>query len=359
MLFKAQFFFLSAHWIVLLPSAFAAFKYVDSSCNDYGGITSGVQEAITALGMTYNALVQPQLEPRVQRTLISLFGAPSSPGQGQEWLAKLKSIYQTKYSLLGPSQSNAYVYCGDSIVWSTRMPDPDDEDCLDEFDPSEDNGAHCGVDVQERDNIAKDGKSILGFWYAPNPHPDDEELPEGFDSPGEWVQLYGIDNPRRVPPGEPYCSVDGVEAVTIESGNSDWPSFILLCEDSFRPPADRPNWVNTNTNSEYWKQPRDLGALLDAHQGSLSFHIMHEIGHAFEVSDDQRLPDGQLAHSWDECAALAEVNHGRPVKENKAIENCDSQAFFAIEQEIQQHLAREVDSTNEIWAFSYQQVADS
>lgn len=162
-------------------------------------------------------------------------------------------------------------------------------------------GGKCGVAVQKGDNVDIHGQSFPGFWYAPNPFKTPPRpMPTGFANPGRWTQLIGISGEDNIPSGHSFCSVQMTDGVTFSNCDNDpskQPVFMVLCEASFNPPADRPDWVNTNTNSEFWKTPNAPGAQLDDHQGSLSFHLIHELGHALCSSNSSPISTNFKADS--------------------------------------------------------------
>ena len=285
---------------VALTRALTGFRYVDSSCNQYGGanaMNDGINEAIQACSKAATALNQPVNNQRVLRTFEVIFGRAPSPNEQQTVMGNPQTIYQTKSTKLSGSsaQSNIFVYCGHSLVWSTQKPDPSRSECVAQFDPVlNSSGAQCGVAVVHGDNTANDGTDIPGFWYAPNPYwavgsngqGQSGSLPTGFANPGQWVQLIGVTNGAQADPGQSYCAsepMSHLEASTIKSNINGAPSFILFCANSFIPPIDHLDWVTTNRNIQYWTTPGALGTTLESHQGSLSFHIMHEIGHAYDL----------------------------------------------------------------------------
>jgi len=187
------------------------------------------------------------------------------------------------------------------VIWSNYKPDPNRPECVQAFDPSQAKGGECGVQVHKGDNVDIDGKSVLGFWYAPNPFESSStSMPTGFANPGRWTQLIGIDGEETVASGNSFCSREMTDAITFSNCDTTaagQPFFIIFCEASFNPPADKSDWVNHNINNEYWNEPNAPGSLLDDHQGSLSFHMIHELGHALCLCKSSSIPLNSSANS--------------------------------------------------------------
>ena len=189
----------------------------------------------------------------------------------------ISAIYQQYATSLGPSPNNIYFYCGDSVIWSSRKPDPSRPECVQQFDPSVKNGLECGVDV---DNVENNG--FGGYWYAPNPNLPTAN-PLGPAGAGKYVQFIGVENISKLPSGDSICSDPDTTAATFSAaGPTAGPVVMLFCAQAFSPDPTK-NWVTSNANRNYFANAADAGATLQAHQGSLSFVMIHELGHAYAL----------------------------------------------------------------------------
>ncbi len=287
-------------------SALAAFQHIDSSCNQYGGsttINAGASEALQALNAAISDIDNAPLQGRISRMLIALIGQPSSTVQqisignklkGKPLIFKISlnqdltvlAHYQQYARSLGPSPNNLYVYCGDSVVWSSRKPDPSRSECVQQFDPRVRNGQDCGVDV---DDVENNGHQ--GYWYAPNPNPPPSGTsstgntanPLGPTGAGKYIQFVNVKNFAGIASGDSLCSDPEAMAATFSAaGPTAGPVVMLFCPQAFSPKPSN-NWVTSNANKKYFDNPGVAGATLQAHQGSLSFVIIHEMGHAYAL----------------------------------------------------------------------------
>ena len=204
---------------LFLPTALAEFRYVDPKCNAISGpFQTAVDEAKNAMLKAYVALGSQIDQERVYKMVDSTFGLAPNENEFDVYVSSLRGIYQQKASNLQTGvPTGLYVYCDDSVVWSTRKPDPNRPECHNQFDPRT-NGAVCGADVGPQDNYDGLGNRIGGFFYAL--------------SGGGWVQLFGISNPPNlaVQPGRSYCtSNEEPEAATLKSGHAGFPVFLIFC----------------------------------------------------------------------------------------------------------------------------------
>ncbi|KAI9753171.1 MAG: hypothetical protein M4579_005286 [Chaenotheca gracillima] len=304
--------FLSSICLLLALSSFspvlAGFKYVDKTCDKYGGhatFDAAAAEALLAVNAAISA-INPPRPGRVSRSLIAAVGLPRTDTDRDEVLKSLTGAYQKIAGALGANNNGIYVYCGDSVVWSDRKPDPNQPGCDQKFDPTlPNNGFTCGVPVESSENMG-----LKGYFYAPN-----------GDKP--WYQYSGIPNFSNLQPGQSFCG--GVSWASTMAARDDQSGIMVYCEEALNP---KPPYMDSNKNSEYWTTPDDIGANLEAHRGSLSLNLIHEFGHALGVADDQ-VVNGHKAYGYSGMVDLAHANTGKSSADNLAWKNCDTQALFA------------------------------
>ena len=280
--------------LILADEDYAStFKYIHQDCYGYNqDFDASIKQATQIVARTVERLTPGSdntIDPLVTRMMVTLFGEFKDGTEAASWVTELQQTYERiSNGLTTPAEdSNLYAWCGDNLIWSTRLPDPSKAECIEDFDPTKPDDQDCGIDVQGGG----------GFWYASSPFEDDRQdqnfkLPLGFRGKGKWVQLEGVKNFPKTPGGSEYqpkeslCSEPTTNAATVRGPKSrtpGYPVFHIYCKPSFEAPSSR-QWSTDNTNQEYFRLPSgQLSTYLRAHQGNPSFRIIHELVHTFDL----------------------------------------------------------------------------